>query len=97
MILFHILMFSQNSTFYIYIIYCQNAPWSGCLLSKNYLSLERLPCKRENWMKSEEEKTAVLNKFVYSTKYEPSFPFPWGALTNVSVCAHQGSIAIAPL
>jgi len=41
MILFHILMFSQNSTFYIYIIYCQNAPWSGCLLGHHYFSFER--------------------------------------------------------
>jgi len=56
MILFHILMFSQNSTFYIYIIYCQNAPWSGSLPSKNYISLNRWPAlKRENWTWSEEK------------------------------------------
>jgi len=69
MILFHILMFSQNSTFYIYIIYCQNAPWPGCLVRTISLSKDgQPPLKKENWPQFEEKNPAALNKFIYLTK-----------------------------
>jgi len=57
MILFHILMFSQNSTFYIYIIYCQNAPWSGRLVRTISLSKDGLNLSKEKIGRNLKKKT----------------------------------------
>ena len=74
MILFHILMFSQNSTFYIYIIYCQNAPRRNGLLCKNCFSLER-------WSPSPKKKIShngTRKPREPSKKCKSKFPFSMG-------------------